>query len=247
MKKRYGAWLLMLVIGVFLGLMSKPAYAIGIGKAVCLYPDSATLYIGEKQTLTLYVGGGPAPASGWRSSNQGIATVSKKGIVTAKKAGKAVITCKSGFGFDLTCKVTVKKKLEVSSYLNKNYKKLAKKAPEAIKLNKYQDPAGKGNVYVFRTSKGEEPFFRYDNKTGKITSLQISSTLGDSWQKGYTLCGVSLGMTAQKAKAALKAKKWSYAGKDVFGTNTHLNYKKSGHTITVFITNGKVDTLQWSR
>ena len=244
MKKNYGVWLLILVIGVFFGLVPKPAYAIGVGKAVCLDPDSATLFIGEKQTVTLYMGGGPATAASWRSSNRGVATVSKKGVVTAKKAGKAVITCKTKLGDSLTCKITVKKKLEVSGYLNKNYKKLAKKAPEAIKLNETQDPAGKGNVYVFRTSKGESPFFHYDNKTGKITSLQISSTLGDAWQKGYTLCGVSLGMTTQKAKAALKAKKWTYAGKDVFG---RLNYKKSGHSITVFITNGKVDVLQWSR
>lgn len=43
----------------------------------------------------------------WKSSKTSIATVSKKGVVTAKKAGKATITAKCK-GQKYTCKVTVK-------------------------------------------------------------------------------------------------------------------------------------------
>lgn len=45
----------------------------------------------------------------WSTSNKKVATVSKKGKVTGKKAGKATITAKVG-GKKYTCKVTVKKK-----------------------------------------------------------------------------------------------------------------------------------------
>lgn len=44
----------------------------------------------------------------WESSNKAVATVNKKGKITAKKAGKATITIKSG-SKKTTVKVTVKK------------------------------------------------------------------------------------------------------------------------------------------
>lgn len=44
----------------------------------------------------------------WSSNNKGVATVSSKGIVKAKRTGKATITAKVGKK-KLTCKVTVKK------------------------------------------------------------------------------------------------------------------------------------------
>ncbi len=244
MKRTYRVMLLALLFGVLLCLRAQPALA--IGKAVYLDADSITLYPGETRTLIMYVGGGPSTASGWSSSNTKVASVSKKGAVTAKKAGKATITCKTGFGYSLTCKVTVEKQVEVSGYLNKNYEKLAKKVPEAKPLSKGQDPAGIGNVYVFRLSKGEEPFFRYDVKTGKVISLQLSNTMGDERQKGFALYGLSLEMPGKQAKAVLKAKKWSYTGKQKGSSATLLHYKKSGHTLTVYVTGGKVSGLQWN-
>lgn len=45
----------------------------------------------------------------WSSSKKKVASVSKKGVVNAKKKGKAVITAKAG-AKKLTCKVTVSKK-----------------------------------------------------------------------------------------------------------------------------------------
>ena len=44
----------------------------------------------------------------WKSSDKKVATVSKSGLVTAKKAGTAVITAKSG-GKKYTCKIRVSK------------------------------------------------------------------------------------------------------------------------------------------
>lgn len=244
-KGKYRLALLTLMLGVLLCLPPKTAQA--IGKAVILEPESATMYTGGTKQLQMYVGGGPAAASGWTSTNKKVAAVSKNGVVTAKKAGKAVIRCKTGFGYDLTCKITVKKKLEISGYLEKNYKKLAKKAPEAEYQNAYMDPAGIGNVYVFKRGQGVQPFFRYDKKTKKISFLQLSDTWQDERQRGFTLYGVSLGMTAKQAKAALGAKKCKYTRKQVYGSQTSLYYVKKGHTIRVMLEKGKVAALQWSR
>lgn len=247
MKGKYRIVLMTLMLGMLLFLPSRQADAIGIGKAVILEPTSATMYTGDTQKLQMYVGGGPASASGWSSSKPSVATVSKAGVVTAKKAGTAVISCRTGFGYDLKCEITVGKRLEVSSYLNKSYKKLAKKAPETKYLNAAMDPAGIGTVYVFETSRGTEPFFRYDQKTKKISFLQLSTVGGDSRQNRYSLYGVSLGMTKKQAKAALKAEKCQYTGKQVNSGSTDLIYKKSGHKITVRIAQGKVSSLQWQR
>lgn len=68
-----------------------------------------TFTIKVGQTLTLKVRGVKMKKIKWKSSNKKIATVSKKGKVKGLKAGKVVITAKSGKK-SLKCKVVVKKK-----------------------------------------------------------------------------------------------------------------------------------------
>lgn len=68
-----------------------------------------TMYPGE--TVNLSVSG--AKKVSWKSSNTKIATVSKKGVVKAKKSGKAKITARVGKK-TYSCKVTVKKKPAVT-------------------------------------------------------------------------------------------------------------------------------------
>lgn len=58
------------------------------------------------QSFTLKVKNAPGKKIGWKSSNKKVATVSKKGKVTAKKAGSATITATVA-GKKLTCKVKV--------------------------------------------------------------------------------------------------------------------------------------------
>ncbi len=69
-----------------------------------LSKKSATIYV--EQTLKLKVKNNSLPVT-WKTSNKKIATVSKKGVVTAKKAGKVKITAKFG-SKKLVCKITVK-------------------------------------------------------------------------------------------------------------------------------------------
>ena len=97
-------------------------------KKVQLNKKTVTLEVGKKVTLKLK----NAPKKKkitWSSNNKKIATVSKKGVVTAKKAGKANITAKVN-GKKYVCKVTVK-----------NKKKQETPAPE--KPTKPDDPKGK--------------------------------------------------------------------------------------------------------
>ena len=85
-------------------------------KKVQLNKKKVTLEVGKKVTLKLK----NAPKKKkitWRSNKKKIASVSKKGVVTAKKAGKAEITAKVK-GKKYVCKVTVKKKSKTKNTRN---------------------------------------------------------------------------------------------------------------------------------
>ncbi len=78
--------------------------------------SAATIYAGNssKNTVRLRVSVTPAKASykkiAWKSSRKSVATVNSNGLVTAKKAGKTVITAKAkdGSGKTARCTITVK-------------------------------------------------------------------------------------------------------------------------------------------
>ena len=240
------AKVLMLVFcaAAVMALTAVPTKA-GSGLAVGLDHNQLTLYVGQKKQINMIVGEGPYQAKGWSSSKKSVASVNSKGMVTAKKTGKVTITCNTGFGYNLTCKITVKKRLEVSGYLSKKYTKLAKKVKAAKKTT--NDPMGVGNLYVFTDNSGMAPFFRYDLKTKKISFMQIANIVAPEDQAGLTLYGVSLDMKAKAAKKALKAKKWKYVKMSKYATGYDLIYTKSGHTITLKFDDGKVGAIQWNR
>lgn len=81
-------------------------------KKISLSKKSASLTVGK--TITLKLKNAKASKVKWTTSNKKVATVSK-GKVKAKKAGKATITAKYGKK-KYTCKITVKKKAQVSAY-----------------------------------------------------------------------------------------------------------------------------------
>lgn len=66
---------------------------------------SATIKMDQEKTLQLNLVG--IGVKSYVSSNNKVAVVSKKGVVTAKKPGKVTITCKGKNGKKYTCKVTV--------------------------------------------------------------------------------------------------------------------------------------------
>lgn len=80
--------------------------------SVTLNKSSISLLEGKTEKLTATVSPSNATDKSvtWQSSNTQVATVSSTGLVTAKKAGTAAITCKAkdGSGKQASCTVTVK-------------------------------------------------------------------------------------------------------------------------------------------
>lgn len=103
--KKSGVWLLALLLA--LGMLAAPLQAQAAGVKTALNKTKATLTVGE--TLQLKLKNAPKGKTvEWKSSKKSVASVSKNGKVTAKKAGKAKITAtvnKKSY----SCTVTVKK------------------------------------------------------------------------------------------------------------------------------------------
>lgn len=90
--------------------------ALAENKVMSISNTSATITAGQKKTLKVTDAPGTVK---WSSSKKSVATVSSKGVVTAKKAGKTTITAKSG-DQKVTCKVTVKKNQYTATKLTMN-------------------------------------------------------------------------------------------------------------------------------
>ena len=102
---------------------------------ITLDRSSATLYTGQKYTLTATVV--PSTATdksvNWTSSNSKVATVTTDGVVTGVSAGSAVIIAVTvDGGFIAKCSVTVVKKVDVTG----------------VKLNKTSLSLNKGDEYL---------------------------------------------------------------------------------------------------
>ena len=82
---------------------------------IALSETTTSLWVGKTKTLTATIS--PTTANNttvnWSSSNNNVATVSSKGVITAKGKGTCTITCTAadGYGTKSTCKVTVKQQV----------------------------------------------------------------------------------------------------------------------------------------
>lgn len=172
---------------------------------VLVLPDNAQAAASvklSKQSLTIYVGGkttldmtGSAKKVKWSSSKKSVATVSQKGVVTAKKSGKTVITVKSG-SKKATCKVTVKKQLTAKkavSQMNRQLKKATYYSADvymgSLKTDNLVMHVGanekKGLIYMEAPILGLEKCYKtphrtywYDSSTAKW--YYVSSSSSDS-------------------------------------------------------------------
>ncbi len=111
-------------------------------KAVKLNKSSMTIYVGAKTTLK---NTGTAKNIKWSSTKPNVASVSKKGVVTAKKAGKTVIVAKYG-NKKAKCTVTVKKNLNAKQVFKKLDKQLNNTKNLTIKA--YIKSINKNNMYM---------------------------------------------------------------------------------------------------
>ena len=116
---------LMVAVAVLLtsSLVTVPVYAASKPMVVSKY----MLAKGEKFTLNVYNEPDNAKIS-YKSKKSAVASVNKKGVVTAKKPGKAdiVVTVKVGKKtYQAKTKVTVKKSLTAAEYVATTYAELA--------------------------------------------------------------------------------------------------------------------------
>ncbi|MBR1731699.1 MAG: Ig-like domain-containing protein, partial [Ruminococcus sp.] len=119
-------------------------------KKIALSKKSATLTVGKK--LTLMLNNATASKVKWSTSNKKVATVTKKGVVKAKKKGKATVTAKYK-GKKYTCKITVKK---AGMTIAKAFNKVKK----FIQKNGYHD-ADNVYRYTFGTKSGFKYYAKY--------------------------------------------------------------------------------------
>ena len=150
--------ILAIMLTLVLSISMIPTINVSAAKKVKLNKTKATIYVGKTVTLkatsndtaktvtyttsnkavTLKLKNNKAKVK-WSSSNKKIATVSKKGKVKGKKAGKATITAKVGKK-KYKCKITVKKEKN-----NQNVNEPTKPAPN---INEPTKPANVNVVGV---------------------------------------------------------------------------------------------------
>ncbi len=138
-------------------------------KKVTLSEEKATLEIGE--TLTLKAEVSPEKADDsvtWTSSDEKVATVSKKGVVTAVGAGKAVITCRTINGLEAKCSVKVKAPEPTGVKLSKSGT-VKMKVGETLTLKATLKPEGAVSELTWKSS---------DKKVAKVSSKGVVTAVG---------------------------------------------------------------------
>ena len=149
---------------------------------------SATIIKGKKLTLKATIT--PADATNkqvaWKSSKTTVATVSKNGVVKAKKAGKATITVTTVDGNKTAkCKITVKNPIKVRK-ISLNKKKATIKKGETLKLKVKIKPSDATNKEV--TWKSSNKKVATVDKNGKVKGKKkgtatITATARDGSKK----------------------------------------------------------------
>ena len=166
-------------------------------KSITLNKSTATLTEGKKVTLTATVK--PASATEkdlvWTSSDKSVATVSRTGVVTAKKPGTVTITATAadGSGVKTSCKVTVG--YSITYVLNggtNSSKNPTSYYKTAVTLAK---PTREGYTFV--------GWYTNKSLTNKITSIKKSA------EKNYTVYAKWKKVTVGKASVASASSKTS--------------------------------------
>ena len=168
-----------------------------------------TLQVGSKKTLTVKKAGKNATLK-WSSSKKSVATVSKKGVVKAVKAGTANVKCKvvtkSKKHYTLTCKVTVKnaavsktvstQKALATALKDKNVKNLTIKTDKEVAFNIPSGNYGKVNLTV------DAPNADVVN-AGTFKSINIKAIKPNTWKEKAK--GNTITVTADNARIVVEA------------------------------------------
>lgn len=161
--------------------LNKSSYTLGIGKTIQLKAKIKSTY-SSKQTLK------------WTSSNVKVATVSKRGVVTGKKLGTAIIKCRAtdGSGEYATCKIRVVRQA-TKIVLNKTTLKML--VGDTTRIRAKVVP-GNASYKTVKWSTSDEKVAAIDSN-GNITALGvgtckiIAAAKDNSKKKAYCLLYVS--------------------------------------------------------
>lgn len=187
----------------------QPTTTYAATKAPTISAKKMTLQVGSKKTLTIKNAGKNATLK-WSSSKKSVATVSKKGVVKAVKAGTANVKCKvvtkSKKQYTLTCKVTVKnaavsktvstQKALASALKDKKVKNLTIKTDKEVAFNIPSGNYGKVNLTV------DAPNADVVN-AGTFKSINIKAIKPNTWKEKAK--GNTITVTADDARIVVEA------------------------------------------
>lgn len=182
-KKKFLALVLVLVL-ILTAAVPVSAASYRLNKA------KTTLYLPNSKKTTLKVSGSTHKRKVWSSSNRSVATVSSRGVVTAKKPGKATITVQIGKK-KLRCRVTVKK---ASIKLNKT--SLSLKSGGKSKATLKASVSGKSKKVKWKSSK---PSVASVNSRGVVTGKKKGTATITAYANGVSRkCKVTVKSPAKK-------------------------------------------------
>lgn len=187
----------------------QPTTTYAATKAPTISAKKMTLQVGSKKTLTVKNVGKNATLK-WSSNKKTVATVSKKGVVKAVKAGTANVKCKvvtkSKKHYTLTCKVTVKnaavsktvstQKALAAALKDKNVKNLTIKTDKEVAFNIPSGNYGKVNLTV------DAPNADVVN-AGTFKSINIKAIKPNTWKEKAK--GNTITVTADDARIVVEA------------------------------------------
>lgn len=187
----------------------QPTTTYAATKAPTISAKKMTLQVGSKKTLTVKNAGKNATLK-WSSNKKTVATVSKKGVVKAVKAGTANVKCKvvtkSKKHYTLTCKVTVKnaavsktvstQKALAAALKDKNVKNLTIKTDKEVAFNIPSGNYGKVNLTV------DAPNADVVN-AGTFKSIKIKAIKPNTWKEKAK--GNTITVTADNARIVVEA------------------------------------------
>ena len=126
-------------------------------ESVTVSPETLTLTVGETETLTATVLPDNATSKDvqWSSSDESIATVSSKGVVTAVKAGTAAITATAG-GKSATVTITVEAEEIAVTGVTLNKTSVSVAEEETVTLKATVSPSNATNKTVTWSSSDED-------------------------------------------------------------------------------------------
>lgn len=121
----------------------------------------------------------------WKSTKPSVATVSKSGKVTAKKAGQTTITAQAN-GKTAKCKITVKKNpvKDIKTGMYSNFTSVSKASDDVAVVK-----AGNGKIMfvVEHYGRNGSPIYQTNTITASYDNNKVSSfTWKDSWENSGT-------------------------------------------------------------